>query len=72
MAEQYGTDFLGDVPLDISVRESVDNGRPTVVADPDGAMTANYKKLARNAAAKLAMRKKDFSSKFPNIVIQQN
>ncbi len=72
MAEQYGTDFLGDVPLDISIRESVDNGRPTVVADPDGAITANYKKLARNAAAKLAMRKKDFSSKFPNIVIQQN
>lgn len=72
LADQYGTDFLGDVPLDRSIREDVDGGRPTVAADPDGAITENYKLIARNVAAKLAMRKKDFSSKFPNIVIQQN
>ena len=54
------------------IRENVDGGKPTVVADPDGMIARNYKKIARNAAAKLAMRKKDFSSKFPNIVIQQN
>ena len=72
MAEQYETDFLGEVPLDRSIRESVDGGQPTVVADPDSQITANYKVIARNTAAKLAMRKKDFSAKFPNIVIQQN
>ena len=72
MAEQYGADFLGEVPLDRSIRENVDNGRPTVVADPDSDISQNYKMIARNATAKLAMRKKDFSSKFPNIVIQQN
>jgi ATP-binding protein involved in chromosome partitioning len=72
MAEQYGADFLGDVPLDRSIRESVDGGRPTVVADPDSEISRNYKSIARTATAKLAMRKKDFSSKFPNIVIQQN
>ncbi len=72
MAQQYETDFLGDVPLDRSIRESVDGGRPTLVADPEGAISGNYKLIARNVAAKLAMRKKDFSAKFPNIVIQQN
>ena len=72
MAQQYETDFLGDVPLDRSIRESVDGGRPTLVADPEGAISSNYKLIARNVAAKLAMRKKDFSAKFPNIVIQQN
>ncbi len=72
MAQQYGTDFLGEVPLDRSIRENVDNGRPTLVADPDGTISDNYKLIARNATAKLAMRKKDFSSKFPSIVIQQN
>ncbi len=72
MAQQYGTDFLGDVPLDQSIRIDVDEGRPTLIADPDGALARNYKLIARNTAAKLAMRKKDFSSKFPNIVIQQN
>ncbi len=72
LAEQYDTEFLGDVPLDMSIRESVDSGRPTLVADPDGAISKIYKTIARNTAARLAMRKKDFSSKFPNIVIQQN
>ena len=72
MAQQYGTDFLGEVPLDRSIRENVDGGRPTLVADPDGVISDNYKLIARNATAKLAMRKKDFSSKFPSIVIQQN
>jgi len=31
-----------------------------------------YKGIARRTAALLALRKKDFSGKFPNIVIQQN
>ncbi len=72
MAEQYGVDFLGGIPLDLSIRENADNGRPSVVADPDGPIAQNYKAIARSASAKLAMRKKDFSAKFPNIVIQQN
>ncbi len=72
MAQQYGADFLGDVPLDRFIRESVDGGRPTLISDPDGEIANNYKLIARKATAKLAMRKKDFSSKFPNIVIQQN
>lgn len=72
MAAQYGADFLGEVPLDRGIRESADGGRPTVVADPDGEIARAYKAIARRAAAKLALRKKDFSAKFPNIVIQQN
>lgn len=72
MAEQYGTDFLGEVPLDMTIRAHADSGKPTVIAEPDGAIAHNYKQIARNATAKLAMRKKDFSGKFPNIVIQQN
>ncbi len=72
MAEDYEVDFLGDVPLDRSIREDADGGKPTVVADPDGKLAAAYKAIARKAAARLALRKKDFSSKFPNIVIQQN
>ncbi len=72
MADQYGAEYLGDIPLDRAIREGADGGCPTVVADPDGVITEKYKTIARQATAKLAMRKKDFSSKFPNIVIQQN
>ncbi|MCY4148205.1 MAG: iron-sulfur cluster carrier protein ApbC [Gammaproteobacteria bacterium] len=72
MANQYGTDLLGNVPLARSIRENADGGCPSVVADPDSPITDIYKEIARNVAARLSMRKKDFSSKFPNIVIQQN
>ena len=72
MARQYGTDLLGKVPLQRAIRENADGGRPTVVADPDGEVANAYKAIARRAAARLALRKKDFSAKFPNIVIQQN
>ena len=60
------------MPLNRGIRESADGGRPTGVADPDGEIARAYKAIARRAAAKLALRKKYFSAKFPNIVIQQN
>ncbi len=72
MADDYDVDFLGDIPLDGKIRESMDGGKPTVVADPDGSVATTYKAIARKAAAKLAGRKKDYSAAFPNIVIQQN
>ncbi len=69
MADQYQLNFLGDIPLDISIRENADGGQPTVIADPDGPIAQKYKTIARKAAAKLALRKKDYSDKFPNITI---
>lgn len=72
MAAQYGVNFLGEVPLERAIRENADNGRPSVVADPDSPVARAYKAIARRTAATLALRKKDFSGKFPNIVIQQN
>jgi ATP-binding protein involved in chromosome partitioning len=71
MAQQYGIELLGSLPLDIRIREDVDGGRPSVVAEPEGAIAQAYAEIARKIAAKLSLRAKDFSSKFPNIVIQQ-
>ncbi|MFA5983774.1 MAG: iron-sulfur cluster carrier protein ApbC [Methylococcaceae bacterium] len=70
MAETNRIDFLGALPLDIHIREFADSGKPTVVADPDGRPAQIYKEIARKVAAKLALKAKDFSSRFPNIVIQ--
>ena len=72
MAAQYGVDLLGSLPLDIRIREGVDAGRPTVETDPDSAATTAYRDIARRVAAKLALRGRDYSAKFPNIVIQKN
>ncbi len=70
MAETNHVDFLGALPLDINIRIQADSGRPTVAADPDSQSAQMYKAIARKAAAKLALRTRDFSSKFPTIVIQ--
>jgi ATP-binding protein involved in chromosome partitioning len=70
MAEQYGVDLLGSIPLDMRIREETDAGRPTVVADPDGRIGLIFRDIARRVAAKLSLRKKDYSAAFPSIVIQ--
>ena len=70
MAEQYDVDFLGSLPLDIRIRVDSDGGKPTMVADPTGRIAQIYREIARRIAAKLSLKKKDFSGAFPNIVIQ--
>ena len=70
MCKDYGAEFLGGLPLDIKIREQADAGKPTVVADPDGAVAEIYRKIARRVAVKIGELQKDMSSKFPNIVIQ--
>jgi ATP-binding protein involved in chromosome partitioning len=70
MAEQYEVDFLGALPLDRRIREETDAGKPTVVADPDCRISQIYREIARRVAAKLSLQKKDYSAKFPGIVIQ--
>ena len=70
LASEYGVDILGGIPLDIRIREDADGGRPTVVADPDGAVAANYRSIARQVAGRLAARKRNYSEVFPSIVVQ--
>jgi len=70
MARQYGVDLLGQLPLDISIREGVDNGKPTVAMDPDSRISKIYRDIARRTAAKISLQSKDYSAKFPKIVIQ--
>ena len=71
MAEQYGVDYLGALPLNLSIREQADAGRPSVVSDPDGEIAGIYKTVARQVAVKIAAKAKDFSAKFPTISISK-
>ncbi len=70
MAEDYGIELLGSLPLDITIRENADGGKPSVVADPDGVIAQNYRDIARRVAAGLSLQAKDYSAAFPNIVVQ--
>src|SRR5712671_3457329 len=70
MCAEYNVPFLGGLPLDIKIREQTDAGRPTVIADPDGAIAQVYRDIARRTAVFVAEKAEDFSAKFPNIVVQ--
>jgi ATP-binding protein involved in chromosome partitioning len=70
IAEQYEVPLLGQLPLDIHIRQQADAGNPTVAADPEGGTAKIYRDIARKIAAKLSLRAKNFSNRFPKIVIQ--
>jgi ATP-binding protein involved in chromosome partitioning len=70
MVRDYGTELLGQLPLDEAIRSQADSGRPTVVSDPDGAVAEIYRRIARRCAVKIADMQRDMTSKFPNIVVQ--
>jgi ATP-binding protein involved in chromosome partitioning len=72
MADQHGVELLGQLPLDIRIREETDGGKPTVVAEPEARISHIYRDIARRTAAKLSLQAKSYASKFPSIVIQNN
>jgi len=45
-ADQMGCPFLGDIPLDIRIREMSDAGTPVVVSDPEGPHARAYLAIA--------------------------
>jgi len=71
-AAEKGIDYLGALPLNLQIRLQADNGKPTVVSDPDSEVAGIYKAVARQVAIKVAAKAKDFSSKFPSIKISKD
>jgi ATP-binding protein involved in chromosome partitioning len=72
MAADYQMDYLGALPLNMQIRLQADNGKPTVVSDPDSEVAGIYKAVARKVAVSIAAKNKDFSSKFPSIKISKD
>ncbi len=72
MCAEYGVEFLGGLPLTMSIREQADAGCPTVVAQPDSEVAAIYRQIARKLALAVAEKAKDMSSKFPSIVVKND
>lgn len=55
MAEQYGSQVLGELPLDIRIRLGADDGLPIVVGAPEGSLAQAYRDIARCSAARLSL-----------------
>ena len=52
-AERMGVDFLGEVPIEIEIREMSDRGTPITVSLPDSQSAANYRAIAATVGAKI-------------------
>ncbi len=72
MASNHDVPLLGAIPLDLSVREEADGGRPTVVSQPDGEIAQRYMDIARRMSARLSLFARDYSRLFPKISIEDN
>ncbi len=53
-AGRMGTPFLGEVPLDMAIRETSDAGTPIVVAEPNGPYAAVFRDIASKVWAGVA------------------
>ena len=71
MAADYKVEVLGQVPLDIRIREQADSGNPSVVAEPQSRVAEVYRSIARRVAIKIAEKQQDHSAAFPKIVVQK-
>jgi ATP-binding protein involved in chromosome partitioning len=69
LAQQHGVDLLGQLPLDMKIREQADGGMPTVIADPESDVAQRYRAIARKAAAHLAY---GVQAAFPQISVTED
>jgi ATP-binding protein involved in chromosome partitioning len=53
-AERLGVEFLGEVPLDLRIRETSDGGRPITVAEPDSPHAQVFRQMAARIWQKVA------------------
>jgi ATP-binding protein involved in chromosome partitioning len=53
-AERLGTEFLGEVPLDLAIRETSDSGRPITVADPENSHARVFRQIAARVWQKIS------------------
>jgi ATP-binding protein involved in chromosome partitioning len=63
-------DFLGEVPLDIAIRERSDEGEPIVAAEPDGPHARTFLDIAERVWAKVEASLVQRTAKAPRIVVQ--
>ncbi len=68
-AERLGVPFLGEVPLEMSVREMSDAGKPVVATAPDSAVAAAYRDIAAKAWSEME-RQRDGTRGAPRIVME--
>ncbi|MDX8468771.1 Mrp/NBP35 family ATP-binding protein [Mesorhizobium sp. VK23B] len=69
-AERLGVTFLGEVPLEMGIRESSDAGAPVVVAKPDSAEAKIYRDIASKVWDRVNEERGAAEAAVPSIVFE--
>jgi ATP-binding protein involved in chromosome partitioning len=69
-AERLGVEFLGEVPLDIAIRETSDGGHPIVVSQPESEHAKAYRRIADRVWQKIELILGEKAASAPRIVVQ--
>ena len=69
-AERLGVTFLGEVPLEMGIRESSDAGTPVTVSKPEGAEARIYRDIATKVWERLQEEKGAAEAAVPTIVFE--
>ncbi|MFQ5765576.1 MAG: P-loop NTPase, partial [Rhodospirillales bacterium] len=69
-ADRLGMDFLGEIPLDMTIRETSDGGHPVVVSHPESEHAKTYLAIADNVWNKIEQALQAQESSAPKIVVQ--
>lgn len=54
-ASRYQTTFLGEIPLDVTIREGSDTGKPIVIHDPNAPAAKAFSEIAGRVAAQVSV-----------------
>ena len=68
-AERLGVDFLGELPLDLKIRATSDDGRPITVSDPTSPHAAVYRAIAAQVWVKVEARLASGARAMPKITV---
>ncbi|WP_292060847.1 Mrp/NBP35 family ATP-binding protein [Mesorhizobium sp.] len=69
-AERLGVTFLGEVPLEMGIRESSDAGTPVVASKPDGAEAKIYRDIASKVWDRVQEERGAAEAAVPSIVFE--
>jgi ATP-binding protein involved in chromosome partitioning len=69
IAEQYHLNLLGKIPLASTIRHDCDQGKPTVVNEPNNPISISFRHIAIRTAALLAAIPVHKPSRIPKVVV---
>lgn len=70
LQQEYNINLLGQVPLNLDIRQLTDSGKPPVTQLESLPAAKIFMDAARKAAANLYLLPKDYSAKFPKVVVE--